>query len=495
MTYYYTKPTPNTLRLSEITFCAKKISNPSPLNKVVFNYKTVTRVENRFINGEFMEIKLFLNSVYVFTNNLLFKSYEIKHNTQNYFYLHRDYQGSILAVSDDVGAIVEKRIFNPWGGIVQVQDGAGDILDKLTFFDRGYTGHHHMESVGLIHMNGRIYDPKLHRFLQPDNFVQDPYNTQSFNRYGYYWNNPLKYTDQSGELIDAVPIGAGIALAAYLTTSIISGSPITLRGAIIATFIGAIGGAVTCGIGTWTQCIKTFATKAATQAVARGIFQGIVSGVQGGGFWAGAAAGAISSVASSLYQGVGYDNAGWHGLGGCGATNSAGMIIFGTVMGGAGSALTGGNFWQGAVIGLVVSGLNHAMHMRSEEIIDQTEQQDPEQKSNIVGPQVPVRLKYNMLYNERKNNLKYKQYLKAKLDNVNQKIKQLNLKIKSSWNSMKVYEDMETFSRKYEQQDPLGTGRGAASALNGAKYETDSVNMSLQRTKLIELRNTLIKIP
>ncbi|WP_158614843.1 MULTISPECIES: hypothetical protein, partial [unclassified Flavobacterium] len=28
----------------------------------------------------------------------------------------------------------------------------------------------------------------------------------------------------------------------------------------------------------------------------------------------------------------------------------------------AGAALTGGNFWQGAVTGLVVSGLNHAMH-------------------------------------------------------------------------------------------------------------------------------------
>ena len=37
------------------------------------------------------------------------------------------------------------------------------------------------------------------------------------------------------------------------------------------------------------------------------------------------------------------------------------MIAFGTIAGGAGAALTGGNFWQGAVTGLVVSGLNHAM--------------------------------------------------------------------------------------------------------------------------------------
>ena len=67
-------------------------------------------------------------------------------------------------------------------------------------------------------------------------------------------------------------------------------------------------------------------------------------------------------MASSLYQGVGHDNGGWHGLGGCGATGETGMIIFGTVMGGASATLTGGNFWQGAVTGLVVSGLNHAMH-------------------------------------------------------------------------------------------------------------------------------------
>lgn len=48
-------------------------------------------------------------------------------------------------------------------------------------------------------MNGRLHDAKLHRFLQPDNFVQDPSNTQNFNRYGYVLNNPLKYTDPSGE--------------------------------------------------------------------------------------------------------------------------------------------------------------------------------------------------------------------------------------------------------------------------------------------------------
>ncbi|TPG36297.1 FG-GAP-like repeat-containing protein [Flavobacterium pectinovorum] len=119
--------------------------------------------------------------------------------TQDYLYLQRDYQGSIVAITNQAGAIVEKRLFDAWGAIVSVQDGAGNKLAVLTILDRGYTGHEHLQSVGLINMNGRIYDPKLHRFLQPDNFVQDASNTQNYNRYAYVLNNPLKYTDFNGE--------------------------------------------------------------------------------------------------------------------------------------------------------------------------------------------------------------------------------------------------------------------------------------------------------
>jgi len=118
---------------------------------------------------------------------------------QEYLYLQRDYQGSIVAITNQAGTVVEKRLFDAWGAIVSVQDGAGNVLAGLTILDRGYTGHEHLQSVGLINMNGRIYDPKLHRFIQPDNNIQDPSNTQNFNRYAYVLNNPLKYTDFTGE--------------------------------------------------------------------------------------------------------------------------------------------------------------------------------------------------------------------------------------------------------------------------------------------------------
>lgn len=141
--------------------------------------------------------------------------------TQKYLYLHRDYQGSILAITDASGAVLEKRLFDAWGAIVKVQDGTGNILNGLTILDRGYTGHEHLQSVGLIDMNARLYDPKLHRFLQPDNYVQDPSNTQNYNRYGYCWNTPLKYTDPSGNyaLVDdifAAVVGGVINLGVNL---------------------------------------------------------------------------------------------------------------------------------------------------------------------------------------------------------------------------------------------------------------------------------------
>ncbi|MCI9843341.1 RHS repeat-associated core domain-containing protein [Flavobacterium pectinovorum] len=119
-------------------------------------------------------------------------------NPANYLYLHRDYQGTILAITNDAGAVVEKRLFDAWGDLIKVQDGAGNTLNGLTVLDRGYTGHEHLQSVGLINMNARLYDPLLHRFLQVDNYIQDPANTQNYNQYGYVLNNPLLYTDPSG---------------------------------------------------------------------------------------------------------------------------------------------------------------------------------------------------------------------------------------------------------------------------------------------------------
>ena len=63
---------------------------------------------------------------------------------------------------------------------------------------RGHTGHEMLDEVGLVHANGRLYDPELGRFLSPDPFVQFAGNLQSHNPYAYVLNNPATYTDPSG---------------------------------------------------------------------------------------------------------------------------------------------------------------------------------------------------------------------------------------------------------------------------------------------------------
>lgn len=66
--------------------------------------------------------------------------------------------------------------------------------------DRGYTGHEHLDDVGVIHMNGRLFDPRLGVFMQGDPYIQDPSNLQNYNRYAYCYNNPLTCTDPTGQL-------------------------------------------------------------------------------------------------------------------------------------------------------------------------------------------------------------------------------------------------------------------------------------------------------
>ena len=58
--------------------------------------------------------------------------------------------------------------------------------------------HEHLDEMGLIHMNGRIFDPLIGRFMSADPFIQAPENLQSHNRFAYVMNNPLAYTDPSG---------------------------------------------------------------------------------------------------------------------------------------------------------------------------------------------------------------------------------------------------------------------------------------------------------
>ncbi|MCA1778389.1 MAG: FG-GAP-like repeat-containing protein [Xanthomonadaceae bacterium] len=122
-------------------------------------------------------------------------------------YLHTDHIGSTIAITDENGQVVANMAFDAWGERRRAADWTDQWVQWLTgstpawaqstiaITPRGYTGHEHVDSMGIIHMNGRIYDAHLGRFLQADPFVED---STTLNRYTYVHNNPLALTDPSG---------------------------------------------------------------------------------------------------------------------------------------------------------------------------------------------------------------------------------------------------------------------------------------------------------
>ena len=131
------------------------------------------------------------------------------------YYIHTDHLGSYCAITDSAQKVLQQRNwFDPWGNFTHSFSSSGKGLQpndsiqaisrpalNFTLTPRGFTGHEHYPEFNIINMNGRLYDPVIGRFFSPDNFVQIPEFSQSFNRYSYCLNNPLKYVDPSGELI------------------------------------------------------------------------------------------------------------------------------------------------------------------------------------------------------------------------------------------------------------------------------------------------------
>ena len=144
---------------------------------------------------------------------------------------------------------IKRRSFDAWGRPRHPDNWSYTNIPDWTHLDRGFTGHEHLPEFGLINMNGRMYDPLIGRFLSPDNYVADATNPQDYNRYSYARNNPLKYTDPTGEKLkwwQWALIGAG---ADMFTGGAISASAgLTAWGATMTAGMTAYGATMTAGM-------------------------------------------------------------------------------------------------------------------------------------------------------------------------------------------------------------------------------------------------------
>ena len=257
----------------------------------------------------------------------------------------RDVQGSITHIITGDGELLERYVYDPWGCVTMV-DSAGNYVDSIAVVgpygggniwsritgSHGYTGHEHIPGVNLINANARIYDPAIGRFLSPDPLIQDPASTQNLNRYTYCLNNPLKYTDESGEIFFSAAMLTAIGISAIIGG--VSGWAIgKANNAQGKNMFGYIAGGVAIG---------------ALSALSAGG----ISAIGGAAWWAGATAGAISGGGfaglSTNWDSSSILNGAWKGA------------LSGFIGGGVGSAIGGG--WGAFFGGGASSGINSLMN-------------------------------------------------------------------------------------------------------------------------------------
>ncbi|MBO1257110.1 AHH domain-containing protein, partial [Alteromonas sp. 5E99-2] len=122
-------------------------------------------------------------------------------------FTHKDRLGSATTFTDEEGTVTAYRSFDPFG-----KPKGGDFIplsalgltarlssnpaDSDMATRRGFTDNEHLDEVELIHMNGRVYDYNVGRFLSVDPYIHE--GSQGINPYSYIMNNPLSGTDPSG---------------------------------------------------------------------------------------------------------------------------------------------------------------------------------------------------------------------------------------------------------------------------------------------------------
>jgi RHS repeat-associated protein len=122
--------------------------------------------------------------------------------TNSTYYVTSDHLGSSSAITNGSGGILVNSSFDAFGkrrgASWTGSPSAGDWTAIAGTTRRGFTEHSMLDNLNLTHMNGRVYDPMVGRFMSADPYITEPFNTQNYNRYSYVLNNPLSVLDPTG---------------------------------------------------------------------------------------------------------------------------------------------------------------------------------------------------------------------------------------------------------------------------------------------------------
>jgi RHS repeat-associated protein len=274
-------------------------------------------------------------------------------------YYHTDHLGSIAVITNPSGAVLERFSYEAFGERRYPNGTAQDRSSPLfgVGTDRGFTAHEHLDEMNLIHMNGRIYDPVLGRFMTADPFVQSPANLQGYNRYSYVMNNPLMYTDPSGYFLKMIAKGLKKAFKKVMSSTI--GRIVVIAAAAWAGgwlasnwMISSATNSFLAGGGLQTSLV-TLGGEAATLTTMGSAVAGAAGGFAAGFVGSGGdlEAGFQGALSGGLAGGVGaaFAGQGW----------SVQRVAAESVAGGISSELNGGRFKDGFLASFKYSGLTY----------------------------------------------------------------------------------------------------------------------------------------
>ena len=261
----------------------KKIVNGVETKFVVVGTKILKSIikvgnEERTIKYKYVLDKL---EGFVYTKDGISKEYRYERNIF----------GDITRIYNSEGSIEATYVYDAYGR-VKVINSIGEEDTNIEFIGNinpfRYRGYYFDIETGLYYLNSRYYDPELGRFISPDTMEYlSPNSINGLNLYCYCNNNPISYSDPSGNLpqwamwLIGVVVIAGLAIATVATGG---AAGVILGAAFYGAVTSAVGGALVGGIiGGIT-----------------GGWEGILDGAASGFMW-----GAISgAVAGALISGI-----------------------------------------------------------------------------------------------------------------------------------------------------------------------------------------------
>ena len=222
----------------------------------------------------------------------------------------------MLQIRNVNNTVVANYEYDAWGRVVSVKYANGNDINVSNHIGVinpiRYRGYYYDSETGFYYLKSRYYDPAICRFISADDpsYLGAGETTQGLNLFAYCLNDPVNYSDSSGQwpnwatkLVAAAAVVAVVATAAAITVATAGAGTAAAviavgaaKGAAVGMLSGAISGAATGAVshrvstGSWSG-----ADKAALDGMANGALSGAVTGAITGGIKSGMQYGTFSS--------------------------------------------------------------------------------------------------------------------------------------------------------------------------------------------------------